>query len=280
MIDGQISYRGEVIGAGTGVVIENAEGLEGFASARVGDADLPRGDGQVPGQHFSDRREVILDLAVFDAAEWDRVRNMFRLSREVAYPLRFRTDGRPERFVNARPVALTDPPRRSSSHLRQVRVGLTCADPRIYGAQRTVTVPLWNPTGGGVDYPQDYPFDWGSAGGQAAVFHNDGNAEAWPVVKVFGPSGGLTGFELVNMTTGVSVEYSGTVASGQVVTFDFHALVTGNGGRVVDLSGANRYGSWVEPRVPFGLAPGDNVLRFIAAAEASCTVQARDTWLS
>jgi hypothetical protein len=165
-------------------------------------------------------------------------------------------------------------------------VALTCADPRIYSAElHTELVPVFSPSGGGADYPVDGDKDFTSGTSAEVVVSNAGAADAWPTLRFHGPRDGgtLTAVELTNRTTGTVLGIVTAVGAGQVLTVDMRALVTGNGDLVVGIDGSSRYGSWQQPRTPFALAPGDNVLRLEVTGttqDAPCIVTWRDTWLS
>jgi hypothetical protein len=154
---------------------------------------------------------------------------------------------------------------------RPFTVKLKAADPRVYSrAELTDTMSVYDPSGaGGMDFDKDGVTDYvadGTAGEITAL--NSGNADAYPLLRIHGPpTGTMTGATVQNITTGGEAVFtfgSGLIAT-DIFTADFRRMVTLDGGDVpyVNLNGANRYGEWNLPRIPFTLAPGENVLRFI-----------------
>jgi hypothetical protein len=285
LLDGQYGYRGLTFGKDTPYLVKLAEELEGVV-VRSGDRELPRGHGSVPGPHYAVARQPVLSLTVSGGTS-----DMDTLVQTLAdtfapqptpQPLTWKRPTRGERMVYARPLQFA-PPR--GVGLRNLKVALTCADPRIYSsAGRSLIVPLYTAAGGGLDYPGDYPKNFPAGVNLDAVASNAGAADAYPLVRVYGPaSGTLTGFTLHNLTTGEDLSVAASVAAGQILTVDNSAFVTGSGGLVVGLDGASRYGSWTQPRMPFRLPPGDSLLRFQitgTATSAACVLTWADTWLS
>jgi hypothetical protein len=262
----QGQYRGMVFGAGTPYVWRKTEGLVG-QTARVGDRDLPRGDGAVPGQHFLDPKAPILTIAVHGdkATLLPPLLQAFRVSRDVEHPLTWRDTGWPERRVWARVVSrvITD----DGPYAVEVPIALRCSDPRVYSdAEVVVSVPLSAGDAGYDDIlPGDLPFD-GDVPGTTAVMEQDGDSDAYPLVRFFGGSGTATEVQLLNVTNGSVLTVETDIVGGQVLSCDMRAYVTGRTDRrIIDLSGASRYGSWTSRPDPLFLNPGENVLRFTAS---------------
>ena len=126
----------------------------------------------------------------------------------------------------------------------------------------------------------DWEVDFTGAGtGSDVVVNNAGNANAYPIVKFFGPiAGTCLGILLQNLTTDVDLSIGSTITTGQVLTADMDSRIRGMGTRVIDLSGASRYGDWDLPRDTFYLQPGDNVIRFSLLGGTSTDVTASLTW--
>lgn len=290
--DLQFSYRGLVFGEGSEFGVNRVEGLEGFET-RVSDADLPRSDGAIRGVDFVAPRLVTFELAIIELTGgattyeqyWAQIRAAFRPSRTEDLPLTFARPGMPERFIRARPVSLI----RTETYRRYNVVGfppiaLRAADPRIYSAElHSANAAVYSSVGGGADFGLDYGVDFTGGVQTELVVDNAGDADAFPVVRFYGPTAGTcTGVSLTNTTTGQVLDINAAVASGQILTADMEAAVTGANRLVVALGGSSRYGSWAQPRTPFALAPGSNVLRFEVdgtTTDMVANLQWRDTWL-
>jgi hypothetical protein len=149
-----------------------------------------------------------------------------------------------------------------------VAIRLKLADPRLYGAQHVVAVPLYDSGGGGgAEYDFDYGIDFtGGATGDTAVV-NAGNIDAYPNISIFAPGSGTTlTATLTNLTTGQLAEFtfSTDLNPGDLFTANMRRIVVVDpgGDPYINLSGTNRYGDWDLPRTPFALVPGANDIRF------------------
>jgi hypothetical protein len=269
-----------------------AEGFEGF-DARTSDSDNPRGDGAIRGLDYVAPRTVAFELSVIeyygqdDTYEdyWNEVRTAFRPSREGDSELTFKRPGMPERMIRCRPIQLT----RKEEYKRYNIVGfppvvLRAVDPRIYSTEtHSVLLQPYSASIGGVDLPNDLPINFG-VGSQIEVnADNEGNADAYPLVRFYGPTAGtVEGVTLTNVTTGDVLEVTTDVLTNQILTADMTAAVTGTNNLVISLDDSTRYGAWQLPRKAFALAPGSNTLRFEVdgtSTDAQCLVQWRDTWM-
>lgn len=283
--DGQYSFRDLTFGLGTDYPLDLAmiDGLEG-STVNVGDRTLPRGHGSVPGKHYEASRQM---LATFVLARNTRddlelaqrvLADAFKVSEDDQYALEYKKQGQPQRLVWCRATAFARGDTRVGLSASP-KVSLLAADPRIYSSEEhTDLLPLYAAAGGSIDLPTELPFDLPAGVALEAAVVNAGNADAPVMLRVYGPSSGtLTGWTLQNQSTGASVTVTADIASGQVMTYDSRAYITGSGDLVVSLDGASRYGDWEQPRVPFVLPPGESVLRFTATGTAT-VVPAALTW--
>jgi hypothetical protein len=281
--DGQYTYRGLTFGRGSDLEVATVEGLEG-AVMRTADQDLPRGDGAVPGPHYLAARTPLIEFVSWggtpDVEPLSRLLATTFSKQAVSQPLEWKVDGYPSRLVYARPTQLVLP----KDLTGRPKVSLACADPRIYAAAlRTLSVPRYAASGGGLDYPGDYPKDFPAGLTVDAIATNAGGATAWPVLRFYGPTDGgtVTAVTLRNLTTGQVLTITTPITAGQILTVDNLARVTASGELVVALDGTSRYGSWNQPRTPFALPPGDSLLRFETAGTSTavaCVATWRDTW--
>lgn len=294
LLDEQYSFRGLTFGASTDYHVNNAEGFEGF-EVRTSDSDQPRNDGALRGLDYVAPKTVSFELAVVAEDEdgtiyeslWEDIRAAFLPSRETDYDLTFKRPGQVERIIRCRPIQLL----RSEQFKRFNRVGfppvvLRAVDPRIYSSELyTENAAVFASTGGGIDYPLvEFPIDFvGSVQNELSVT-NEGNADAYPYIQIYGPTvGTVTAVTLTNTTTSQTMVITTTITTGQILVADMSAAVTGVDSLVISLGGSSRYGSWSLPRTPFALVPGGNTLRFQVtgtSTDAICVVQWRDTWLS
>jgi len=168
-------------------------------------------------------------------------------------------------------------------------VRFTAADPRIYGSDETNRqLPIFDATSGGTNYADDfddYNVDFTVDTSTEIVMRNNGDANAYPTVRFYGPvSGTLTEVKLTNTTTSGELEITAALLTGQLLTADMRRIVAADPGAdpYIHLDGSSRYSDWTLPRTPFYLQPGDNHLRFEvtgSTTNARCVVGFHDTWL-
>lgn len=285
LLDGQYEYRGLVFGAGTTYKVRSIEGLEDL-TVRVDDAPLPRGHGSVPGPYYVAAKDAIIEFVLRDdpTAQLAQLRKTFTVA-AAPEPLTWKRAGFPERLIRVAPAGMVHAEAYPEAGVvARPKVALTAADPRIYSADlKVANVVRFTTAGGAVDYTPDYPKDF-PAGPPGGVVNNVGSSPAFPLLRFYGPTDGgtVTSVTLRNLTTGQSFVANTAIAAGQTLTVDGEAYVTGNGARVVDLAGANRYDAWAQPRVPFELPPGQSVLRYESTGTSTatmCVVNWRDTWI-
>jgi Siphovirus-type tail component, C-terminal domain len=291
LVDHTFNYNGLTFGYDTGYYVDHHEGLEGF-DTRMSDSDQPRGDGGIRGLDYVAPRVIAFTLALGETSDTTyetrlaAIRAAFLPSRSVDQALTFKRPGQPERFVNCRPIQLT----RIQEYLQFGQIGkpplvLRAVDPRIYSsAQYSANATVFATTGGGMDWPvTNWGIDFAGATQNFLSATNSGTAEAYPLIRFYGPTvGTCTGVTLTNLTNGTSITVATTITTGQILTADMSAAVIGANSSVIDLSGSSRYGSWPVPRTPFSLSPGNNTLKFTVTGTSTdclCNVTWRDTWM-
>lgn len=288
LADWEMQYRGLVFGGDRDVAVRRVSGLYGY-TARADDPAQPRGDGAIPKHHYLEARSVELELELLgsdvELRDMERqVREAFALSRIAELPLWFKLPGDDERLIYCRPTASSWDATHDRRAVIEPTVALTASDPRVYGAERTVSVPLYAADAGGVDDPVDGGAkDVGTIGEQQeAVFHNAGDSDAHPMVQAWGPeTGTTTRVTLENRTNGSVLDVETDVLPGQQLVARMREWVTRDPtARPVELDGASRYAAWLTRGEPFWLSPGDNVLRLTVEGAAPTDVQvtARDTY--
>lgn len=291
--DGQFSYRNFVFGEGTRYMLNRAEGFEGYQT-RTSDSDQPRGDGGIRGLDYLTSRTVSFELSVIEWEDqdgsiyeglWSDVRAAFAPSRETDYDLAFKRPGAPERVIRCRPVQLV----RSEAYLTYNRFGappvvLQAVDPRIYSStEYSENCPVFAGSKGGADFVWDFGVDFTGGIQRELVAENAGTADAYPLIRFYGPAvGTCTGVTLTNSTNGDVLDINTTITSGQILTADMGAAVTGSDSLIVAIGTSTRYGSWQLPRSAFRLSPGSNTIRLQidgTSTDVVCNLTWRDTWM-
>jgi hypothetical protein len=289
--DLQFSYGGLTFGAGTDVFVDEADGFYGY-DTRMSDSDLPRGDGSIRGLDYVNARTMAFTLALAGTVEtdyealWATVRAAFTPSRTDDTQLVIKRPGQPEQVVFCRPIQLV----RKEKYLNFDQVGnptivMRAADPRIYSSvEHEQAASVYAPNPAGLDMPiVEFPADFTGGAQNELVVNNAGTANAYPLIRFFGPkTGTCTGVTLTNTMSGDSLSIATTVTTGQILTADMQAAVTGANRLVVSLDGTSRYGSWAVPRAALPIEPGDNTFRFQVTGTSTdmiCIISYRDTWL-
>jgi hypothetical protein len=208
-------------------------------------------------------------------------------SRSTDLPLYFKRAGQVERFVNCRAIQLVSA--RDYTMFGQVGhppLVLRAVDPRIYSSDsQQVNATVYSASSGGMDWPVvEWPLDFTGGSQNLAVATNNGTADAFPLIRFYGPTAGTcTAVTLTNLTNGDVLQVTTTISSGQILTADMTAAVTGANTFVVSLDGVNRYGSWAVPRSAFRLSPGSNTLKFQVTGTTTdmiANITWYDTWLN
>lgn len=282
------SYRGLVFGGpGSDYRILSEEGLEGF-EVRVGDRELPREDGSIPGLHLVSSREFMIVVRVEGVDDEDLETKLAALevatvpSRSTEHRYVFLEAGRAERFIRAR-VTRRSRPRDAElvgAHTAEVSIMFRAADPRIYSsALKSINVPVFEASGGGFDLPADLPINMTAPSQALGNATNDGARDAYPLLRFQYVSGTVTGVLLTNLTNGDVLDIDTTLTAGQTLVADMGALIRATGDPVVYIGSASRYGDWQLPRDPFRLSSGSNLLKLEVSGGGSVVgnVSWRDT---
>lgn len=176
-------------------------------------------------------------------------------------------------FINAEPVRMQVPGNLEHYHrIPVVTVELECADPLWYDNDIASVSGLTLAEGvGGLTWPLTWPLNWGTYTSGSFIATNNGSRTTYPTITFTGP---LTTPRLTNETSGLYLEFDLTVASGETLVVD-----TGTA-RTVLLNGvSNRYYTLTAGSTWFGLAPGNDQIRFSASAGAgTATVTWRNAW--
>lgn len=283
------TWRGLTFGGGPGTTYHITEetGLDDL-DVRSGIRELPRADGAAPGPHYAAARTIVLKLG-WGAADPATAEAITAALLDVTGPspndLHEYGITRPDEsawFVRGRVARRRIPRTVDTEHIGDIAgtLAIECPDPRIYSAiPAGVVVPEFGADGGGIDLPEDLAWNMDPAELLIGVAVNEGNANAYPLIRFTypaGETGDADGVTLTNLTTGQEFEVVTTMTAGQTLTADMDALVRATGADPVTLAGSTRYGQWTAPRDPFVLIPGTNLLRF--DLDGTAPVVARVDW--
>lgn len=291
LADSTYNYNGLTFGDGTSIMVDHAEGFEGF-DTRVSDSDQPRNDGSIRGLDYVAARTIAFTLSMGETdsttyeTDWATLRAAINPSRSTDSALTFKRPGQVERYINCRPIQLV----RVEEYLHFNQIGhpplvFRAVDPRIYSTTtQQVTATVFAGTAGGMDWSiTEWPVEYTGATQNLSVAVNNGSADAYPLIRFYGPTvGTCTGVTLTNITNGDVLAVSTTITSGQILTADMTAAVTGANTQIISLGGSNRYGSWTAPRSAFRISPGSNSLKFQVTGTSTdmlAVITWADTWL-
>jgi hypothetical protein len=286
--DFQYDLGGVVIGAGTSVDVIETTGL-GRPPVRDSDVDQPSMDGQFAGPDYWAGRIIQIDAAikapgdpaachdiaaaiqaVTDAAD-------VRLVSGQGMALRIKRPGRPVKRLTVRARRL-DPEDRQIIHgYMPLDLEFLAHDPTWYADEESVTeVPLGWLSGGGFAAPIEAPIfvqDGTIAADRPGWVTNNGDAAAWPVIRITGPC------------SNVSVIH---VASGRTLTFPTLTIPVGRwieidtrpGYRTVTWDNGGNASTYLSPasRIDlFSIPPGVSEMRW-TAFDSTNTARMRLTW--
>jgi hypothetical protein len=146
----------------------------------------------------------------------------------------------------------------------------------VLESQSLTTVTMTLPEPGGLVYPVVYPVIYGASSGGSATTTNYGDAEAKPVITLYGP---MENPVITNQTSGKFLRLNMTIASGRkvVITMATPSIMEGN------LSGDptdNRQDKKGTGSSFWGIQPGANTLILRAASYdiGYATIQFRSSY--
>ena len=286
--DWQYDIGGVVIGAGTAVQVIETTGL-GRPPVRESDVDQPSMDGQFAGPDYWGGRQVQFDAAIRvpgnPGACHDWVAQLqaatdataVRLVGGQGMVLRIKRPGRPVKRLTVRARKL-DPEYRQVIHgYVPLDLEFLAHDPTFYADDVSTTeIPLGWLTGGGFAAPIVAPIyvqDGTVAADRPGWVVNAGDADAWPVLRVFGPCANVT---ILNAQTGRTLALPTlNLLTGQWIEID-----TRPGYRTVTRENGGNASTYLSPasRIDlFSLSPGQTEMRWTAFDNTN-TARMRVTW--
>ncbi|NUS82782.1 MAG: hypothetical protein HOY75_08510 [Streptomyces sp.] len=286
--DWQYDIGGVLIGRGTTVNVIEVTGL-GRPPVRDSDVDQPSMDGQFAGPDYWAGRQIQFDAAIKipgdTAACHDMVATLqaatdataVRLVGGQGLTLRMKHPGRPVKRLTVRA-------RKLDTELKQVIHGYVpldmeflAHDPSFYADEETVTeLPLGWLTGGGFAAPVVAPIyvqDGTVAADRPGWVTNEGDADAWPILRITGPCSNVT---ITHVASGRALALPTlTLAAGRWVEID-----TRPGYRTVTWDNGGNASTYLSPgsRIDlFSLPPGQSEMRWTAFDNTN-TARLRVTW--
>jgi hypothetical protein len=211
--DGQVEWRGLLLGAGTSYRYTNLEGWMDLPEVRDGDIDFDNVHGAQPGQLLVGRRVVTLSFTMsLSTEDFGPAQRALRAATSPAdnpaeEPLVVQWDG-VRQMVNARVMKRAIPSQRNNGMgYSQGAIQWRATNPRLLQLPQQLGGPVSPPSagGGGLLWPLTYPLVWGSAlAGGEMLLTNDGDAPAQPVFRITGP---CTGPVITNADTGQQLAF-------------------------------------------------------------------------
>lgn len=151
------------------------------------------------------------------------------------------------------------------------KLDIYAPDPRLYGLPKSVQITD-STVSGGIDYPMDYPVNYG--GGvkvQAVIIENNGNTESWPKFVVTGNF--MEGFSVTD-NNGKFLTYDGIVTMQSPVTIDTASGTSTQNGNDTTTRLSRR--DW------FSIPAGGSIQPlFLPTLDGVgwCDIMYRDTWI-
>lgn len=273
----QAELGGILLGYGTDYEFAAAPQGFGLPGFRTSDRDRPFRDGEIAADDLLAARKIVLDVWVLGTTDADAEDNLTAL-RAAWAPATANSELRVR--LASTEYALVGRPRGCIAVLDLLKNGGTirarleykATDPRLYSAEVTdAALSLASVAGTGMTFPATFDLSFGGAlsGGITTVTNSGLHPAPWVVTM----NGDLVNPTLENVTTGETLSFSGTVASGDQLIIDSEA-------KTVLLNGtASRY-SWIEVGSSwFDLDPGENEIRFSAdSGSGTATLTYRSAW--
>jgi hypothetical protein len=288
LADWQYDIGGVLIGAGTTVNVIETAGL-GRPPVRDSDVDQPSMDGQFAGPDYWGGRLVQFDAAIKIPGDPDACHDMVatlqaatdaaavRLVGGQGMALRIKRPGRAVKQLTVRARKLDPEYARVIHGYVPIDLEFLAHDPTFYADDVTTTeIPLGWLTGGGFAAPVVAPIyvqDGTVAADRPGWVTNNGDADAWPVIRITGPCSNVT---VTHVASGRALALPTlTLAAGQWVELDtrpgYRTVTRDNGGNAAaHLSPA----SCIDL---FALPAGQSEVRW-TAFDSTNTARLRLTW--
>jgi hypothetical protein len=292
--DWQYDLGGVLIGADTSVQVLETAGL-GRPPVRESDVDQPSMDGMFAGPDYWSGRRIQIDAAIKIPGDPGACHDMVAALEAVTDPASVRLVGGQGMTMRVkrpgRPVKrLTVRTRRLEPEYRQVIHGYVpldmeflAHDPTWYADEESTTeLPLGWLTGGGFAAPVVAPIyvqDGTVAADRPGWVTNNGDADAWPVIRITGPCANVT---ITHIASGrVLALPTLTLATGRWVEIDtrpgYHTVRWDNGGN------ASAYLSPGSRIDLFSIPPGTSEMRWTAfdnSNSARLAITWRDAYIA
>ncbi|QLJ06743.1 phage tail family protein (plasmid) [Streptomyces sp. NEAU-sy36] len=286
--DWQYDLGGVLIGAGTNVNVIDVTGL-GRPPVRDNDTDQPSMDGSFAGPDYWAARQIQFDAAITipgnPTACYDAVAALqaaadntsVRLVGGQGMTLRVKRPGSPVKALTVRARKL-DPEYKQVIHgYVPLDMEFFAHDPTFYADEDSTTeIPLGWLTGGGFAAPVVAPIyvqDGTTAADRPGWVTNQGDADAWPIIRITGPCANVT---VTNVATGRSLAFpSLDLDAGRWIEIDtrpgYRTATWDNGGNAAAaLSPSSRLDL-------FSLPPGTSEMRWTAFDNTN-SARLRLTW--
>lgn len=280
--DWELEYQSFAFGGDSDYSVARIEGLVDMPAMQSGDRNRLLRHGLHPGDDFLADRTIRMVLEVYGADSTELATNVqalltaLRPGQDEA-ALVMQVPG----VANGAKVLVWARPRRRSApvdrewfyNLPVVSVEWVATDPRLYAASESSQQIALPSTSGGLTFSVTPPLTFGavSTGGEQTL-NNAGTFQTSPSFKIVGP---VTDPKLLNVTTGKTWHYVGSVSAGDYLLVDMDA-------RTVLLNGtASRYSNLAAASVFWDLEPGDNIVQYRAASYTAsiATASWRSAWI-
>lgn len=286
--DYQYDLGGVLIGTGTGVNVIETTGL-GRPPVREADVDQPSMDGQFAGPDYWAARQVQFDAAIVAAGDaqacHDKIAELqavtdaaaVRLIGGQGLTLRVKRPGRPVKQLTGRVRKLDPEYKDVAKGYVPLDIEFIAHDPTWYAdSESTTELPLGWLTGGGFAAPVGAPIyvqDGTVAADRPGWVTNNGDADAWPIIRITGPCATVT---ITHVASGRALSLPTlNLATGRWIEID-----TRPGHRTVTWDNGGNASTYLSPssRIDlFSIPPGTSEMRWTAFDNTN-SARLRLTW--
>lgn len=267
------------IGNGTDFKLRAHDGLRGFPEIRTGDVLRANTDGAFVGTDYLGMRSVFFEVLVKGTDEDDLENNLELLRAAVRpgqrdeYAVSYQKPGQAvRRFVGrCRGYQPAGEWREQAAYMSTVRIRFDCTDPRIYSDTENSLEAQLAAAQNGLTFNMTANISFGGVAESGTLAaDNDGSYPAPWVATINGP---VTTPRIENITSGETLEFEITLATGETLVVDslFRTVLLGGT--------ASRYSTLTAESEWFQLAPGQNSVRFAGASgTGTMDLSYRDAW--
>jgi hypothetical protein len=196
--DYQFEYNDLLFGCDTQYDVEEISGFLGYPTLRSSTVDNFGMHGGSKGRHYAPARQFTVEMNI-QGSENALAYSVLRSQLGIAFqprsqphdelPFVYQVPPNIKRFVSCRPTDFIMPMDTRYANIKYPHVTLRfeCSDPRHYDLETKTEIATLPSPGGGLDFPLQFPLDFGAGSSSVVQLLNNLDAPAHWVASISGP---------------------------------------------------------------------------------------------